>query len=379
MHLDILKYYISLLKSGSSLTSLESIQKSELNLSDQAIKERIEITIDAFQKLTHSGISKSHRAEIISKISKDGKTALEAVRDENADALKDSQLTGALEVIVKLDGTRPSFLIKDGQIDKSSGTVGLWETTLDVSKELLSKVIGSVGRISKTKNDVNYFGTGFLIHQDLVVTNHHILQEIAILDHKTKKWVIQAGSHIDFGCEYNGSTIYPAREITEVIFTLGDNSLIRYQNTLDMAILKLAPSNDEFEVFKLSDQCPVKESQVFTIGYSGPVALSLYGKIPLYDIFRDKYGFKRLAPGFVADAFDILPAWSFAYDATTSGGNSGSVVVAVGEEDCAIGLHYGGRASLPVENYAHSIVGIQKKEDVRDEFNNILEKYGIQF
>jgi hypothetical protein len=53
----------------------------------------------------------------------------------------------------------------------------------------------------------------------------------------------------------------------------------------------------------------------------------------------------------------IIPNWTTAHDATTLGGNSGSIVLVIGRENAAAGLHYGGRRSTPRENWGH-ILGL---------------------
>jgi hypothetical protein len=48
-------------------------------------------------------------------------------------------------------------------------------------------------------------------------------------------------------------------------------------------------------------------------------------------------------------------AWTISHDATTLGGNSGSVVVEVSTEYAALALHYGGTSLPPRENWAHHL------------------------
>jgi hypothetical protein len=91
---------------------------------------------------------------------------------------------------------------------------------------------------------------------------------------------------------------------------------------------------------------------VFTIGYpANPghgYALSL-----LEQLFQSTYGFKRLAPGRVITSQFTNKAWTTTHDATTLGGNSGSVLLVAGREHIAAGLHSGGRISKPLENWGH--------------------------
>jgi hypothetical protein len=57
--------------------------------------------------------------------------------------------------------------------------------------------------------------------------------------------------------------------------------------------------------------------------------------------------------------------WSKAHDATTLGGNSGSVVLVAGRETTAAALHYGGRATAPLGNFTHVLGSVLSETDGR--------------
>ncbi|MBD1395246.1 trypsin-like serine peptidase [Mucilaginibacter glaciei] len=375
---NILLRYARLLGSGTSPSALERSIETQTDLSDEAITDRILISTESIQG-NKRHLTKQTEAEIIQAIKFSGKKALKAIRAGDVTAFQDRSLTEALEVIVQLDGTRPSFLIRDSQIDKSSCAAGAWSDSIDVSNGLLNRFLGSVGRIGKHYHDQSrYCGTGFLVQQNMMITNHHVLQCIAKFDNQSKVWIIDQNTHIDFGYELGGTITHPVRRITKVVFAGGNNFPIRYHNTLDMAILELEPSGLVFETFELSNSYPATGTKIYTVGYPGPPPQGEYDNALLRSLFQNEYGCKRLAPGIITDAFDLLPHWSFAHDATSLGGSSGSVILTIGQEDLATGLHYGGYIFPPSENYAHALGKAEGADGITGQpLTEILEQYGL--
>src|SRR5262249_32635808 len=96
-------------------------------------------------------------------------------------------------------------------------------------------------------------------------------------------------------------------------------------------------------------------------------------------LFKSTYGCKRLAPGLVTTVAESLAAsphaWALGHDATTLGGNSGSVVLVVGRERIAAGLHYGGRRSDPRENWCHVLGRTLDQTDGRSK-KTLREHFG---
>jgi hypothetical protein len=89
-------------------------------------------------------------------------------------------------------------------------------------------------------------------------------------------------------------------------------------------------------------------------------------------LFKSTFGHKRLAPGLFINSQAGVHTWTFAHDATTLGGNSGSVVLRRDQEQVAAGLHYGGRWSEPRENWGH-ILGLVL--DQPDKSGKTLREY----
>ena len=86
---------------------------------------------------------------------------------------------GSLEAIVIADGSRPSFLLRNGgRFDPNHPFLASWHDDMLAFAPALRRLAASVGRIQPVNgNAANYFGTGTLIdhNKGLVLTNFHVL------------------------------------------------------------------------------------------------------------------------------------------------------------------------------------------------------------
>ena len=90
--------------------------------------------------------------------------------------------------------------------------------------------------------------------------------------------------------------------------------------------------------------------------------LSNYG-IVLEQLYQSTYGFKRLSPGQVLVDDDMAAHHSICHDASTLGGNSGSVIIGAGKETAAAALHYGGTLAPPKQNWGHLLAATLELKD----------------
>jgi V8-like Glu-specific endopeptidase len=342
---------IGLESTGAAVESL-----SNEDITDKAGQSRQELYRIIEQFLGNdTGLKK-----IADKIAIDGKEALKAVADDNSDYLeKNPQKSGFLEVIVRTDGSRPSFLIQDGKVNKDSSPISTWSDVLDASGECLTHAISCVGRINNGAKA--HIGTGFLIHQDLIITNRHVLQEIANKENNGK-WLLKPGTHIDFGYEFRAQKSITPRNLEEVIFC-PDKYIDPYNvdhSKLDLVIIRLNPVDRQsvplqILSFGIAPEWAEENSFIYTIGYPGNpglAGLQTYTTL-LEQLFKSTFGYKRLAPGMVISSSGAVTPFTVTHDATTLGGNSGSVIVAQGNACVAAGLHYGGDINAPRENWGH--------------------------
>lgn len=342
---------------------LESTAAGDADLKDDDILRILYGSKEGLYKMIeHHGKDVEELKKLADQAIEESRGPLEAVAAKDDKYLQDNgEKTSLLEVIVQVDGSRPSFMVKKDRVDMNSSPVGDWEGLLTGSKDQLKTALQCVGRINLGARHV---GTGFLVHKDLIVTNLHVLQSITA-PNDGGQWKIHRTAYIDFGFEYEGLSSVNPRMLKEVVYC-GPRAIPAGQTkvdhtVLDLAILKLDQVPEDKVPLKildwnLSNQWTAPGTEVYTIGYPGNPGLdgtATYTSKLLNTLFMDKYGCKRLAPGKVVWNADDLEDWTVSHDASTLGGNSGSLIVAVTQEGAAAALHYGGTLRSPRENWGH--------------------------
>lgn len=229
----------------------------------------------------------------------------------------------ALEHAIRL--LRPAPLVVSGSLQAlPPGTRSAfpgWEAFCASVQPYLS----SVGRIDQppvSGYDARPMGTGFLISERCLVTNRHVLDALTL-----GTGVLGPGQAIvQFRREYNTVPEPPAVPIVSVVATHPD---------LDLAILAI----DE----PPPGAVPIAVDPTVTVEDGTPVAAIGYptddGRNPpwVLQLFEDRYGIKRVAPGEVTGR----RASSLYHDCTTLGGNSGSPVLTLDGARLA-GVHAAG-------------------------------------
>jgi hypothetical protein len=295
----------------------------------------------------------------------------------------DEKCLASLEAIVRVDGTRPSFLVREGTVDLASSPVGTWYPTLVASEDSLAHLFSCVGRINDPRAAQGFRGTGFLIHEDLVLTNRHVLQVIAD-PRPDGTWTVHQDVAIDFGHEFKGQESINRRVITAVAYApakpITGNPIDH--NKLDIAVVRLGRATPKTKprnilVIELNTEWPTTNAFVFTAGYPARPPFHAYDESLLERIFKSTYGFKRVAPGAILS--DRPSHWTISHDATTLGGNSGSPVVVVGRETIVAAVHYGGRSSEARENWAHACSSAMQapEKNSSQTLQSVLERYGV--
>lgn len=361
-----LDHYRRLLAKKTSQTNESTVEgidtTTELDLTNPGIQERLEET-----NITWRGIIKKYLGdkpllyEIADQITHNADEALRVVRDNDLEKIRQKpEILDHLEAIVRTDGSRPSFIIRNGHVDKNTSPLGDWSGSLDASAGLLQSAIACVGRIDDPTDRQGFRGTGFIVAPNLIITNRHVLQLIAdkLAD---QSWQLHSNIHIDFGHEFRGQKTLNRRALKRIVFAGADpiSSMPPVDHKkLDLALIELAPvSAGQMPLsFLAVDEAPdwsQAELGIYTIGYPGDPLTSIPDLTLLEQLFHTTYGCKRLAPGRVMTSRITTELTTSAHDATTLGGNSGSVVLVINREQAAAGLHYGGRSGEPRENWAH--------------------------
>ena len=234
--------------------------------------------------------------------------------------------TGRPVLAVINDETRLEFDDADSKV---------WRSRLLAARELLGRAIRAAGRIEVENHDLDWLGTGWLVADDVVVTNRHVAGEFG--RRRGEEFVFRQGfggrmaARIDFREEIGGSS---ARE-----FKLSTILHIEDDDGPDVALLRVEQvSGDPLaRPIPLSAKTAQAKQQVAVIGY--PARDS---RIPEQDlmlkIFGNVFDKKRLAPGQVKG----LERGLVLHDCSTLGGNSGSVVLDLDSGE-AIALHFSGR------------------------------------
>jgi endonuclease G len=263
-----------------------------------------------------------------------------------------------LESIV-LRRTRPVLTIRDNDtkldfIDKADSEI--WLARLTKAKPLLDSAIRSVGRIDLQGARLDWVGTGWLVADNILVTNRHVAREFAA--RKGDGYTFQVGlngpmsADIDFLQEIDN----PATLIFKLIKPL----YIEEEPGPDLSFFEVEITSGNSKLatpIKLSANVAVT-ANVATIGYP-----AYDSRIPepnlMEDIFGKTYNKKRLAPGGITSVEEAR----LLHSCTTLGGNSGSAVIDLDTGE-ALGLHFSG--SFLASNYAvRSDVVKQRLEAVR--------------
>jgi len=243
---------------------------------------------------------------------------------------------------------RPALLIKYNKIE-TPDSAEVRRRLLPYIGKLESRV-ASVGRIEFRKIGRPFGGTGWMIGDDVIVTNRHVAKLMANKKGNTITFVKNAlgetvEAFIDFKEEYIGKDMATPQfeiPIEKVLFIADD-----VKTQPDIAFLKIGKHSKTPQPIPLSDTTLQKDQYVSVIGYPAYDPDAIISRTAASNVFNDIYGVKRCSPGEIMEY--VENAWYFFHDCTTLGGNSGSVVLD-NQTGCAVGLHFMGEVKK--ENYA---------------------------
>ncbi len=307
--------------------------------------------------------------------------AIDRLHSEGVAARLSDSTTVQLEALVSLT-ERPALPVsyRHGDAGRRLQTVNANDPALGrfggfvnlALADLEAERFPSVGRID---GEGIHIGTGFVVGDGLIMTNRHVLESFASPLPKAEnpsRWLLHGDATIDFSPAADDAGHRFA--ITDVVFAGARPILglpIDYEK-LDLALLRVETTNPAGKTLPVpiplvaAAGLSLKARNLFVIGYpAAPAYLPRDEKgmirrdvvDRLREIFGLKYGRKYFSPGVVQS---IVGQWVFDHDATTLGGNSGSLIGDFGEGLKVIGLHFAGdwlRA-----NHAHSIAEVSKRE-----------------
>lgn len=270
----------------------------------------------------------------------------------------------AVESLVVVDGSRPSFLLRNGQIAADHPFIGQWSDEIATFAARQKAVASAVGRIQPSGgHSSNYIGTGTVVRNDgVVITNYHVIDDartkkfIAMTDMGQGRLRVDGDLFIDFDAEVSVAS--------EALFKIVDVQLPegagRTEGSVDFAVLRIEPYSlgvvlpSPVVVSADSSFASGGSATFATIGFPGrPKIENVEGaKIDwnwvVATLFGNRFGVKRMAPGeFVAppgtEAWDTRKI-VFRHDATTFDGASGSLLCAWDFNGApTFGIHVRGR------------------------------------
>jgi V8-like Glu-specific endopeptidase len=245
-----------------------------------------------------------------------------------------------LETIVKRTG-RPVLTVRNNDFIFAAPDMEseVWRRRLDDARARLRQIIPSVGRIEVENNPgFTWLGTGWLVADDIVLTNRHVAQEFAYRSGDRFVFRRAVGfsqamtSRIDFLREDGNPAQLPFR-VVDVLYIEDDEdgpdlAFLRTERTSGAS--RLAPR------VPLAAGAPRVDQFIAAVGY--PARDSRVPDQALVTrLFGEIYDKKRLAPGALIRVADD----HLSHDCSTLGGNSGSVLVDLNTGE-AVGLHFAG-------------------------------------
>ncbi|EPX85130.1 DNA/RNA non-specific endonuclease [Salipiger mucosus] len=233
---------------------------------------------------------------------------------------------------------RPVYFVMEDGIDLDTDVAGEPELVQMVrdNKPGLETLCASVGRVDLINHwTLPYGGTGFLIDEDLAVTNRHVARLFAEaiwngFRFKRGRFGQNMEARLDY-MQLHRSSATRRAEVEEVLYIAQDHEP-------DFALLRVR-RRDEVAPLTLGATAVQEGHPVAVVGY--PAEDGDRNEKDLMDrYFGGVYQVKRFAPGFVTGRDDNRVVLTSDY--TSLGGNSGSPVISLDTGE-VVALHFAGR------------------------------------
>lgn len=268
--------------------------------------------------------------------------ARDVVKEMNEGVHRPGSRPGLEAIIERF--TRPVYLVQQSTFHVPADAFPNSEEIhahLDAARTVLETRIPSAGRIDLRNHLMDWVGTGWMVTEDVLVTNRHVALEFAT----------QTAAGFAFRKNFGKPPVkafvdwrHEHQQPDESVFRIEEVLWIEPDDSVDVALLRVAATGDAAEARPVAIDLMTR-AEVDAAGVGAWIGVVGY---PAFDsrndqadqqrIFDGIYNIKRLAPGTVtAIAGDDL----LDHDATTLGGNSGSVVVDLASGK-AMALHFGG-------------------------------------
>ncbi|MBI4910727.1 MAG: DNA/RNA non-specific endonuclease [Acidobacteria bacterium] len=241
--------------------------------------------------------------------------------------------SGVFEAIVRKVG-RPPLLVKDGTYVKPP-TKKL-ANQLEPNRSKINTVIAGTGRIEFLFHRMDWAGTGWMIDRNIAVTNRHVAELVAEANPRGgfRFRASAAGfpfkARLDYKEEFGADGSQEANLVRVKFLSANPN--------LDIALFEVEADFPLPSPIELADTTAAKKG--LPIGIVGYPADDPDRNDPdrIRHYFGDIFDVKRFAPGEISQPSS---GGILMHDATTLGGNSGSVVFDLNSGK-AVGLHFAG-------------------------------------
>lgn len=219
-----------------------------------------------------------------------------------------------------------------------------WSDRIAPQQAALLKAGRSVGMISR---DGQLVGTAFVVGPSQVLTNLHVLKDIAKLDPTSKRWKINSNVKLQFDVEYPLGDVVGCSQAhaTRTYYLNGVWALSQQQD--DMVVLLTSRDADYPARLNVAARPPEKyrgNMEVAVLGYPGPPAdMTVTEQVEYFQTPQMKspqFPYKRLSAGFTGTE-QVTADGVFTHKANTAGGNSGSPVFDL-DDGSVVGMHMQG-------------------------------------
>lgn len=256
----------------------------------------------------------------------------------------------ALEAVVR-SSLRPSFYVSDDKIldQNDAGLSPMAQQILsqmdlkfsdrqlfDSNRTMLEKRVRSTGRLNLISGFREFAGTGFLVDENIVVTNRHVANLFAQNDSLGQPFfrddIFGNEQRVELDSKNQFETTgRRTADVTKVLFIAGAGEP-------DIALLQVANPTDE--PLELESATPEHDLPVAAIGYPAKDPRD-NNPLLIANFFGEVFDVKRFAPGRITA--NSLTDGTLTHDASTLGGNSGSSLISL-KTGKVVGLHFAGIA-----------------------------------